>query len=163
MNTKDFNKYVDSRVPLYHSEHEGLFDDLCEKQSQNSSRNRFGPLYQLYMYAFFIGYYTNSRISPPDKNMKKFLEFGNWRHNNSEITGLMLMILMNEIIDDFHKFESGTDEDVKARVNEMFTAMDEYVHGGLNHIKKCIDESLIELDDIYKFHRILVKVAKADV
>lgn len=161
MNISEFNRYIDSRLPMYHLEHEGLFNELCNKRSQDSTRNRFGPFYQLYMYAFFIGYHTNTRVAPPDRtDMRKFLEFGSWRHNNSEITSLMLMIVINETVDDLHILETGDDETVKTKVNEMFEVMDEFVHGGLNYIKMCIDESKIELDDVYKFYRILLDIAK---
>ena len=88
------------------------------------------------------------------------MDFGSWRNNNSEVTSLMLMILINENISDLNEFENSNDEEIKAQINEIFVAMDEYVHGGLNYIKSCINEGRSQLDDEYKFYKILFNVAK---
>jgi len=147
MTSSDFRDLILKKTPKYSLSVEYLFEKLANKQSKGEF-SQFGPLYELYVYAFYIGLKIGSRIElASGSNAKKFVEIAGWKSSSPLIDFLLLTIFSrsDEIGFDWNELEDMEEKELAEVVRKTITFIEEYAYGGLDYLKNKFDNG--ELDD----------------
>jgi hypothetical protein len=147
MTSSEFRDMILKKTPKYSVSVEYLFEKLANKQAKGEF-SQFGPLYELYVYAFFIGLKINSRIElASGSNAKKFVEIAGWKSASPLIDFLLLTIFSRseEIGFDWNDLEDMDAKELTEVVRKIITFIEEYAYGGLDYLKNKFDQD--ELDN----------------
>ena len=81
MDAQEFKSVLLLKRPRYANSRKPVFEALANKGNRKSEFSQFGPLYELYAYAFTLGLKINSRlVLPPREATTDFLEIGKWKN-----------------------------------------------------------------------------------
>jgi hypothetical protein len=143
------------RTPNYNKEYQPIFEKLANKGNEgndNEERARetgkiFATQYELYIYAFFIGLYTNEQQELTSKvNFgHKISEWGkknrkSGRESFLEIQDFIFISLIANSDSDFIELERSIDEnETKKIVSKLIEVMELYTNGGLQLIKEKLE------------------------
>ena len=152
MRSSEFRDMILKKTPRYSLSVEILFEKLANKQGKGEF-SQFGPLYELYVYAFFVGLRIKSRIElPSGSNAKKFVEIAGWKSSSPLIDFLLLTIMSRseEIGFDWNELEEMEKNDLEVVVKKIITFIEEYAYGGLDYLKsKLEDEEFDNSQDLF--------------
>lgn len=157
-------KYLKSiwaeRVPNYDAVYQRLFEKLANKGNEGGDREEiatetgkvFATQYELYIYAFFIGLYSNEQQETTSKANfgHKISEWGkksrkSGRESFVEIQEFMFISLITKSDLDFIELERSVDEnETKKAVSKLTDLMEGYTNGGLQLI-----QDKLELNENY--------------
>lgn len=145
------------RIPNYNSEYQLIFDKIANKGNEggdNEERAKetgrvFATQYELYIYAFFLGLYSNEQQESTTKvNFgHKISEWGkksrkSGRESFTEIQDFLFISLITKCNVDFIKLERSTDEEeVKNSVSQLIDLMETFTNGGLQLIKDKLEDN----------------------
>ncbi|UZD21799.1 hypothetical protein [Algoriphagus halophytocola] len=147
MTSSEFRDMILKKEPKFSVSLEYLFEKLANKQGKGEF-SQFGPLYELYVYAFFIGLKIDSRIElASGSNAKKFVAISGWKSASPLIDFLLLTIFSRseEIGFDWNKLEDMEEKELAEVVRKIITFIEEYAYGGLDYLKNKFDRG--ELDN----------------
>lgn len=160
MTSSEFREMILIKTPKYSVSVEYLFEKLANKQGKGEF-SQFGPLYELYVYAFYLGLKINRRIELPSGiNAKKFEKIGGWKSSSPLIDFLLLTIFSRseEIGFDWNKLEDMDEKELTDLVRKIIVFIEEYAYGGLDYLKNKFDNG--ELDNSqYLFVDLLSELA----
>ena len=157
-------KYLKSvwaeRVPNYDAVYQRLFEKLANKGNEGGDREEiaietgkvFATQYELYIYAFFLGLYSNEKQESSSKTNfgHKISEWGkksrkSGRESFMEIQEFIFISLITKTDLDFIELERSIDEnETKKAVSKLTDLMEAYTNGGLLLI-----QDKLELNDNY--------------
>ncbi|PHK25148.1 hypothetical protein VF12_37080 [Nostoc linckia z15] len=159
MTSQEFKSQILVKRPRYANSRIPVIDILANKGSRKSEYSQFGPIYELYMYAFLLGLKKNRRLPlPPRELTSDFgLEIGRWKRE-SNLTDFLLMIIFTrneEIGFDWNELEDMEEADVTIIVSKVINFMEEYANGGLEYLHDLLDKGQLENShymfiDLYK-------------
>lgn len=162
MTSSEFRDMILRRTPRYSTSVEYLFEKLANKQGKGEY-SQFGPLYELYVYAFFLGLKIDRKIElVTGNNAKKFVEIAGWKSSSPLIDFLLLTIFSrsDEIGFNWNDLEDMDEKELTEVVRKIITFIEEYAYGGLDYIKNKYDNG--ELDNSqYLFVDLLSEVVQA--
>ncbi len=158
MNSADFRKKIESIRPSYLNERRPLMEILSNKGSTKSEYAQFGPFYQTYMYAFFIGYNKGERLPLTGKS-DNFREFGLWQPKGIIDFIIMLLFQNLEELKDWNSFDELDENELDQKVKKFLTALEEYANAGLMHLQDKYDNERNEFQDEFVFVNMLKEVA----
>jgi hypothetical protein len=147
MTSSEFRDMILKKTPKYSVSVEYLFEKLANKQGKGEF-SQFGPLYELYVYAFYMGLRINSRIElAAGSNAKKFVEIAGWKSASPLIDFLLLTIFSRseEIGFDLNELEDMELNELTEVVRKIITFIEEYAYGGLDYLRQKFDQG--ELDN----------------
>jgi len=151
-------KYLKSiwaeRTPGYNDEYQPIFSKLANKSNEGGDNDEkaletgkiFATQYEMYIYAFFTGLYTNEQQGTNNKVTfgHKISEWGkknrkSGRESFIEIQDFIFISLIMKTDIDFIKLEQASDEnEIKKAVTLLIDLMESYANGGLRLLKdKC--------------------------
>lgn len=160
MTSSEFRELILKKTPKYSVSVEYLFEKLANKQGKGEF-SQFGPLYELYIYAFYIGLKIGSRIElASGSNAKKFVEIAGWKSSSPLIDFLLFTIFSRseEIGFDWNELEDMDEKEIGEVVRKIIVFIEEYAYGGLIYLKNRFDND--ELDNSqYLFVDILTELA----
>jgi hypothetical protein len=160
MNSRELRSRIDIKRPKYQGSKRDLLDQLAKKGSKKDEFLHFGPYYEIYMYAFFIGYHRNERLPLSDGTEKiDFLEIGKWKP--SGISDYILLILFNDkevLKSSWEEIEDFGEEKIDELVRNIVTAIEEYANAGLSYINDKIENEKNEFTDPFVFVNILNEI-----
>lgn len=146
MTSSEFREMILKKTPKYSVSVEYLFDKLANKQGKGEF-SQFGPLYELYVYAFYLGLKIGSRIElGSGSNAKKFVEIAGWKSSSPLIDFLLLTIFSHsdEIGFDWNELEDMDEKELSEVVRKIITFIEEYAYGGLIYIKNEFDNGRLD-------------------
>jgi len=164
MKTKDFTKYINGQSPRYAEPRRNIMDRLSKKgaHSQGGHFTYLGPYYELYMYAFFLGFHLNQRTPLSDRK-GEFLKFGNWQPELYTEYILMLISVRHKDKINWNEMECDfDDEQIREKAREMITLMEEYVNAGLIYLEGKYENDPNEFNDPFVFINLLNEVITSD-
>ena len=149
-----FDKWK-TRIPKYSEEFKELFASLSEKYGAEGEKKislgkHFSTNYELYMYAFFLGLYSDEFLPIPDGAKK--VDFSHhiqfWgskttvstRKDFSEIQKYMFSAVIAKTDLDLIALEKGEISEEDA-VRELIKTLEAYTNGGLTLIKEKTEEN----------------------
>jgi len=158
-------KYLRERRPKYAKKHVSTLERFANKGKSKSDYSQFGPIYQIYMYAFILGFHQRERIPLPHSPEERitFLEIGKWQP--IETVNYLLMILIShdpirdEIGLDLISLEEMTDSDVQETLKNLINIMEEYANAGFSILEERFESDKYYFQEPFAFMRLLKEIA----
>ena len=143
-------RYANSRIPV--------LEILANKGSRTSEYSQFGPIYEIYIYAFMLGLKKDLKLPLPPRDLTTdFIELGKWKRDSS-LVDFLLMVIFNrneEIGFDWNTLEDMEDNELNNVVSKIINFIEEYANGGLEYLHTLLDKGELENShymfiDLYK-------------
>lgn len=145
MTSQEFKDAILIKSPRFALSHEPLFKALANKGESKGQFSQFGPQYELYIYAFFIGLHVNSRIElPPRTQTTDFVKMNMWKRGNI-LNYLLFIVFSNsdEIGFEWDELEQMSEKQLEDVIKKIITFIEEYANGGLIYLKAKYDQDLL--------------------
>jgi len=142
MTSQEFKDAILIKSPRFALSHEPLFKALANKGESKGQFSQFGPQYELYIYAFFIGLHVNSRVElPPRTQTTDFVKMNMWKRGNI-INYLLFIVFSNsdEIGFKWAELEQMSEKQLDEVIKKIITFIEEYANGGLIYLKNKYDQ-----------------------
>lgn len=153
MDSQDFRNTIFSKRPRYAKSRIPVFDTFANKGNKNSEYNQFGPLYELYIYAFTLGLKSKLNIPLPPRNQTlDFLEIGKWKRDSKLVDFLMMIIFTHceEIGFTWNELEDLEEKELNNVVSNVISFIEGYANGGLKLLQEKWEEGKL-LNSHYLF------------
>ncbi len=147
MNSQEFRNNLLLKRPRYAVSRIPVLDAFSEKGSKSSDYSRFGPYYEIYIYAMMLGIKNKQRLPLPPRDLTNdFVEMGKWKRDSSLIDFLLMVIFTqtNDLQLDWNELEDMEDNQLKEVISSVVTLIEEYANGGLEYLEKLWEKG--ELD-----------------
>ena len=158
MNSQEFRNNLLLKRPRYAVSRIPVLDAFSEKGSKSSDYSRFGPYYEIYIYAMMLGIKKKQRLPLPPRDLTKdFIEIGKWKRDSS-LVDFLLMVIFTQTVDldiDWNELEDMEVEQLNKVISKVVTHIEEYANGGLEYLEKLwekgeLDSSHYMFIDLYK-------------
>lgn len=139
MNAQEFKNQILVKRPRYAESRIPVIEAFSEKGSRKTEYTRFGPIYELYIYAFRLGLKKNLKLPLPTRNLTSdFMEIGKWKRDSSLVDFLLMIIFSHseEIGFDWNELEEMEDKELSEVISKIIEFIESYANGGL----KCIQD-----------------------
>ena len=139
MNSEDFKNLIKVKKPRYAKSIIPLLEAFANKGKSKSEYSQFGPVYELYIYAFVLGLKKKIPLPLPSRNSTAdFVEIAKWKGGTS-LVDFLLMILFthcDEIGFNWNELEDMDEKELNNTVNKIITFIESYANGGLQFLKE---------------------------
>ena len=164
MNGREFRKEINIKRPRYAESQRSVLELLSLKGSRKGEFLTFGPFYEIYMYAFFIGFNRGERLPLLESSRKdQFREIGLWKPEGIVDYILMLMFSKKEILKyTWDELEDLDNKEIEEVISNVIKAIEEYANAGLSFLKDKIDNERNEFTDPFVFINILNDVVNSN-
>jgi len=158
MTSQEFKSNLLIKRPRYANSRISIIEILANKGSRTSEYSQFGPIYELYIYAFMLGLKKNLKLPLPPRDLTTdFLELGKWKRDSSLVDFLLMIVFTRseELGFDWNDLEDMEDADLNNVISKIITFFEEYANGGLEHLHDLFDKGQLENShymfiDLYK-------------
>lgn len=158
MNAQEFKSKLTTKKPRYANSRIPFLAAFSEKGSRSADYSRFGPIYEIYIYAMMLGIKRKTRLQlPPRPLTSEFLELGKWKRD-SALVDFLLMVIFTQTEDlsfDWNELEDMEEEQLNKVISEVITLIEEYANGGLEYL-----ESLWEKGELDSSHYLFIDLYK---
>ncbi len=146
---KEILESFKDKNPRYTEQHRGLIDYYATIQSSSDEvKTRtgkfFSTVYEFYLYAAFLGMRTNNRVPLPDNGKTlTFMPIKEWKPQKwtaSDLVNFLFMALLEKTDTDLYELEKISEDEVKQKITDLQTLLEEYANGGFDRIQAKIDE-----------------------
>ena len=166
MDSQEFKNRIFSKRPRYANIYKDLIASLANKGNRKTEYIQFGPIYQIYIYAFFIGIHRNERISLPSReSTTDFLELGKWKPDS--LVYFILMTLFSRDselgISTWNELEDMEETDIDLFIRTLIKTIEEYANAGFSYLQSRFDEDRYVFNETYVFADILKDVIEETV
>lgn len=156
MNGKIFRYKINLKRPKYEASKLEIMELLSIKGGRKGEFLKFGPYYQTYMYAFFIGYQRKERLPFIESSPKEFREIGQWHPEGMVDYILMLMLSDKKVVKySWNELEELEEKKMDEVISDIIRVIEEYANAGLAYLKDKIDTDRNEFTDPFVFSNIL--------
>jgi hypothetical protein len=158
MTSQEFKSSLLVKSPHYANSRIRVIEVLANKGSRTTEYSQFGPIYELFIYAFLLGLKRNLRLPLPDRKLtSEFAKIGTWKRDSSLVDFLMMIIFTRseEIGFDWNEMEDMQEADLNIVISKIITFIEEYANGGLEHLHDLLEKGQLEnthymFIDLYK-------------
>lgn len=158
MNSQEFRSNLLIKRPRYANSRIPVLEVLANKGSRKTEYSQFGPLYEIYIYAFMLGIKKQLKLPLPPRDLTSdFIEIGKWKRDSSLVDFLLMVILTHsdEIGFDWNDLEDMEDTELNSVISKIVTFIEEYANGGLEYLHNLLDKGELENShymfiDLYK-------------
>lgn len=157
MNSSEFRQKINNIRPSYVSERKQLLEVISNKGGTKSEYAQFGPFYQSYMYAFFLGYKLGQRV-PLTGKTDNFFAIGLWQPKSMVDFILMLLFSNLEEMKEWNEFENMEEDEIDQKVKHILIAIEEYSNAGLLHLQDKYNAERYEFQDPFAFVNIMTEI-----
>mgnify|MGYP006077380997 FL=1 len=138
MNSEAFKNIITLKRPRYANSRIPIIKAFANKGKSKSEYSQFGPIYELYIYAFILGIKKKMHLPLPTRNLTTdFFEIGKWK-SGSSLVDFLLMILFthcDEIGFNWNELEDMDEKELNNTVNNIITCIESYANGGLEFLQ----------------------------
>lgn len=159
MNSEVFKNLITKRRPKYAKSRIPVIEAFANKGKSKSEYSQFGPIYELYIYAFVIGLKKKIKLPLPKGNMTKdFLEIGKWKGGSSLVDFLLMTIFTHceEIGFKWNELEDMEEPELNKMVDDIITFIESYANGGLEYLQQEYNDNKL-LNSPYLFVDLLAE------
>ncbi|WP_339792523.1 hypothetical protein [uncultured Imperialibacter sp.] len=161
-------EYIKDRRPEYPEIRMKIIDRFAQKgdKSRIGDYVQFGPIYQLYMYAFMLGFHKKERIPlPTEKKMRKeFYPLGDWKPSGMVSYILMLLLSSPHVIReadiDFGLMEDMPNEEAEKRFDKLIIILEEHANAGLSILEEFFEKDPYFFNDPFAFAILLKDITE---
>ena len=144
MNSEAFKNIITLKRPRYAKSRTPVIEAFANKGKSKSEYSQFGPIYELYIYAFILGLKMKMYLPLPTRNLTTdFLEIGKWKSGSSLVDFLMMILFThcNEIGFNWNELEDMDEKELNNTVNNIITCIESYANGGLEFLQTEYDQN----------------------
>lgn len=138
MTAQEFKSNITTKRPRYANSRIPFLEAFSEKGARNANFSRFGPIYELYIYAMMLAIKKDIRLPLPQRNLTSdFLEIGKWKRDSS-LVDFLLMVIFTQTEDlsiDWNELEDMDERQLSKVVSDVITLIEEYANGGLEYLE----------------------------
>lgn len=149
MDSQDFRDAILSKRPHYANSRIPVFEALANKGNKKSEYNQFGPIYELYIYAFTIGLKKGLNLPLPERKLtKEFNPIGQWKRD-SKLVDFLLMIIFthcDEIGFSWNELEDMEEKELNNVISNIISFIESYANGGLEFIQQEWQNNKLSID-----------------
>jgi len=157
MDSQDFKNRIFSKRPRYANIYKNIIEALANKGNRKTEYIQFGPIYQIYIYAFFLGLRRNEKIPLPSReSTTDFLEIGKWKPDS--LVYFIFMSLFskeNEFDISWNELEDLDEGEIDSFVRIFIDTIEEYANGGFSYLQDLFDEDRNRFNEHYVFADII--------
>lgn len=138
MNSEAFKNIITLKRPRYAKSRIPIIEAFANKGKSKSEYSQFGPIYELYIYAFILGLKKKIHLPLPTRNLTTdFLEIGKWKSGSSLVDFLMMILFTHcdEIGFNWNELEDMDEKKLNNTVNDIITCIESYANGGLEFLQ----------------------------
>lgn len=158
MNSQEFKNTILIKSPHYANSRIPLIQVLANKGSKKSEYSQFGPIYELYIYAFMLGLKKSLRLPLPPRSLTtEFAKIGTWKRDSSLVDFLLMIVFTRseELCFDWNDLEDMEDSELNNVISKIITFIEEYANGGLEYLHGKLERGELEnthymFIDLYK-------------
>lgn len=139
MNSQDFRTQILMKKPRYAKSRIPLIEVLANKGQSKSEYAQFGPVYELFIYAFVLGLKRKSFLPLPGNNLTKdFVEIAKWKGGGSLVDFLLMVVLTHtdELGFTWNELEEMEDKDLDRAIGQIIYFFEGYANGGLEYLQE---------------------------
>jgi len=139
MNAQDFRNQILMKKPRYAESRIPVINAFANKGQSKSEYSQFGPVYELYIYAFILGLKKGLKLPLPTRKLTKdFVEIAKWKRDSSLVDFLLMIIFSHseELGLDWSELEELDEKDLNSKVNDVIEFIESYANGGLEFIQQ---------------------------
>jgi hypothetical protein len=139
MNAQEFKSLILSKRPRYAKSRIPVIEAFANKGQSKSEYSQFGPIYELYIYAFRLGLKKGLKLPLPPRNMTmEFIEIGKWKRDSSLVDFLLMIIFSHseEIGFNWNELEDMDEAEINTVVNKVVDFIEDYANGGLQYLQE---------------------------
>jgi hypothetical protein len=166
MDSQEFKNRIFSKRPRYANIYKDLIASLANKGNRKTESILFGQIYQIYIYAFFIGIHRNERISLPSReSTTDFLELGKWKPD-SLVHFILMSLFSNDSdlgISNWNDLEDMEDNNIDSFVRTLVKTIEEYANTGFSYLQTRFEEDRNIFNETYVFADILKDIVEDKV
>lgn len=155
----DIERRIYNIKPVYRMEFDGLIKQYAQfgggTDSDRFSKGRsFSNVYEFYIYSFFVGLRTNTRLDIfDDDKVTSFWEVKNWKPKPIVDYLISSAIAFSDF--DMLAVENMSDKSVSSEVKKIKEVIESYANGGLQYISDFLKDEPDMVDDEMLFIRLL--------
>jgi hypothetical protein len=158
MDSQEFKNRIFSKRPRYANIYKDLIASLANKGNQKTEFIQFGPIYQIYIYAFYIGIHRNERTPLPNReSTTDFLEIGKWKPDS--LVHFILMTLFAKLenlnLTNWNELEDMEENEIDAFVRILVKTIEEYANAGFSYLQFQFEEDRNRFNETYIFADII--------
>lgn len=159
MDSQDFRDSILNKRPRYAKTRIPLLEALANKGNKTSEFSQFGPIYEIYIYAFVLGLKKDLKLELPPSNLTTdFNPIGQWKRD-SKLVDFLLMIVFTrceEIGFNWNELEDMEEAELNSVIKNIITFIESYANGGLEFLQNEFENDRLE-NDQYMFVNLLAK------
>lgn len=165
MNGTDWLNYIKRGSPDYALSRADVIQRFANKGTRRGDFVQFGPVYQIFMYAFMIGFHQRQRIPLPTAPAERthFKEIYLWKPEGLVNYILMLLIANQSIREeagiDFIAMEDMDENLVKEKFRKLIRIMEEYANAGFALMEERFKEDPYFFNDPFAFASFIKQMA----
>ncbi len=144
MNSQDFRTQILVKKPRYAKSRIPLIEVLANKGQTKSEYAQFGPVYELFIYAFIIGVKRKSFLPLPGNNLTKdFYEIAKWKGGGSLVDFLLMIIFTHtdELGFTWNELEDMDEKETEKAISSIISFLEGYANGGLKYLQELYDNN----------------------
>jgi hypothetical protein len=148
MNSENFKNLIKVKKPRYAKSRIPIIDAFANKGKSKSEYSQFGPIYELYIYAFILGLKKKIHLPLPTRNLTTdFVEIGKWKGGSSLVDFLLMIIFTHcdEIGFNWNQLEDMDEKQLNSTVNDIITCIESYANGGLEYLQSEYDQNNLDI------------------
>lgn len=157
MKNDNLKEKIEQLRPRYSEQYREMIEELSTKgdSSQRGDFARFGPFYQIYMYAFVIGARLG-KMTPCKGKTHDFLAIRDWKPIS--VRNFTLLMLINRTKESWDIFNEDNEEQTTKFTNTLRKNMEEYANTGLAYIANLWEENRDLFSNPWVFFNILIEL-----
>jgi hypothetical protein len=139
MTAQEFKNTISVKKPRYAKSKTPVIEAFANKGQSKSEYSQFGPIYELYVYAFRLGLKKQLKLPlPPRNTTQDFVEIGKWKRDSSLVDFLLMVIFSNceEIGFDWNELEDMDEKEINQVVKNIVEFIESYANGGLQYLQE---------------------------
>lgn len=138
MNSEAFKNLITLKRPRYAKSRIPVLEAFANKGKSKSEYSQFGPIYELYIYAFILGLKKQLHLPLPTRNLTMdFVEIGKWKSGSSLVDFLLMTLFTHcdEIGFNWNELEDMDEKELNSTISDMINFIESYANGGLEYLQ----------------------------
>ena len=158
MDSQELKNRIFSKRPRYANIYKDLIASLANKGNRKTEYIQFGPIYQIYIYAFYIGIHRNEKISMPSReSSSEFYKISEWKPDS--LVHFILMTMFSKIenlnLTTWNELENMDEAEIDSFVRILIKTIEEYANAGFSYLQSQFEEDRNPFNQPYIFADIL--------
>lgn len=148
MNSENFKNLIKVKKPRYAKSRIPIIEAFANKGKSKSEYSQFGPIYELYIYAFILGLKKKIHLPLPTRKLTTdFREIGKWKAGSSLVDFLLMIIFTHcdEIGFNWNQLEDMDEKQLNSTVNDIISCIESYANGGLEYLQSEYDQNNLDI------------------